>query len=113
MTGDGGADSTCREQYRLVRDWLEGVDPEVIQAKRKEAEVLFRRIGITFAVYTEGGSPERLIPFDIIPRVLDTQEWAFLSRGLEQRVKALNAFLHDVYHDREIVAAGHVPAMWV
>jgi uncharacterized circularly permuted ATP-grasp superfamily protein len=61
-------------------------------------------------VYTEGGDPERLIPFDIIPRVLDAEEWARLSAGLEQRVKALNAFLGDVYHEQEILRAGRVPA---
>ncbi|HEX5307268.1 MAG TPA: circularly permuted type 2 ATP-grasp protein, partial [Dyella sp.] len=72
-------------------------------------EVLFRRIGITFAVYTEGGDAERLIPFDLIPRVLAQAEWQNLRRGLEQRARALNAFLHDVYHDREIIRAGHVP----
>ena len=77
--------------------------------KRREAELIFRRIGITFAVYTEGGDPERLIPFDIIPRVLDAGEWALLARGLEQRVRALNAFLRDVYGPREIVRAGQHP----
>ena len=70
---------------------------------------MFRRIGITFAVYGEGGDPERIIPFDIVPRVLDAQEWAQLERGLSQRVKALNAFMYDVYHEREIVAAGLMP----
>ncbi|MCP1336353.1 circularly permuted type 2 ATP-grasp protein [Hyphomicrobiales bacterium FT118] len=105
----GGWGDACRPQYEMVRRWLEAMPPDVVRLKRAEAEHLFRRIGITFAVYTEGGDPERLIPFDIIPRVLDASEWALLQRGLEQRVKALNAFLHDVYHDREIVRAGHVP----
>ena len=77
--------------------------------KRREAEVLFRRIGITFAVYTEGGDAERLIPFDLIPRVLAQAEWQRLRQGLEQRARALNAFLHDVYHDRDIIRAGIVP----
>ena len=79
-----------------------------LELRRREAELLFRRIGITFAVYTEGGDPERLIPFDIIPRVLDAGEWARLARGLEQRVRALNAFLHDVYDEREILRAGRI-----
>jgi uncharacterized circularly permuted ATP-grasp superfamily protein len=99
----------CRPQYGLIKSWLENSPPEVLTTKRREAERLFRRIGITFAVYTEGGNPERLIPFDIIPRVLDANEWSFLSRGLEQRVRALNAFLHDVYHDQEILRAGRIP----
>jgi len=105
MTGPEG----LRPQYRLVREWLDGSAPELLNLKRREAELLFRRVGITFAVYTEGGDPERLIPFDIIPRMLDQAEWSFLSRGLEQRVRALNLFLRDVYHDRDIFRAGKVP----
>ena len=99
----------CRPAYESVRQWLERTPADVLERKRREAEVLFRRIGITFAVYFEGGDPERLIPFDIVPRVLDAAEWSFLERGLEQRVRALNAFIKDVYHGREIIAAGLVP----
>src|SRR5262249_35720233 len=76
-------------------------------------ERLFRRVGITFAVYTEGGDTERLIPFDIIPRILDAQEWALLERGLTQRVAALNRFIADVYGPREIFAAGKVPMSYL
>jgi uncharacterized circularly permuted ATP-grasp superfamily protein len=105
-----GSAEACRPQYGLIRDWLEATPREVFEAKRREAEVIFRRTGITFAVYAEGGDPERLIPFDIIPRVLDSEEWAYLAAGLEQRVKALNAFIHDVYHDQEFIRAGKIPA---
>jgi uncharacterized circularly permuted ATP-grasp superfamily protein len=104
-----GLPGQCVPQYELIRRWLEETPRETIEMKRREAELLFRRIGITFAVYSEGGSPERLIPFDIIPRVLDPGEWDFLSRGLTQRVKALNAFIHDIYHEREILHAGKLP----
>jgi len=97
------------EKYEPIRRWLAETPAETVALKRSEAELLFRRIGITFAVYNDGGDPERLIPFDIIPRILDAQEWGLLSRGLTQRVKALNAFLRDIYHDREILRAGHVP----
>ena len=78
--------------------------------KRREAEVLFQRIGVTFAVCTEGGDPERLIPFDLIPRVRVVAQaaWLRLRRSLDQRARALNAFLHDVYHDWEIGRAGIV-----
>ena len=79
-------------------------------AKLDEAELIFRRTGITFAVYTEGGDPERLIPFDIIPRVLDAREWSVLERGLAQRVRALNAFIADVYGPQEFVRSGKIPA---
>ena len=98
-----------RPPYALVDAWLKSVPAEQLALKRREAEVLFRRIGITFAVYTEGGDPERLIPFDLIPRVMAQAEWQSLRKGLEQRVRALNAFIHDVYHDREILKAGRIP----
>ena len=104
----GWPDET-RAPYALVDAWLKSLQPDQLALKRREAEVLFRRIGITFAVYTEGGDPERLIPFDLIPRVLAQAEWQRLRRGLEQRVRALNAFIHDVYHDRDIIKAGRIP----
>jgi uncharacterized circularly permuted ATP-grasp superfamily protein len=96
--------------YAELRRWLDGTPPEFLDRKRREAEILFRRIGITFSVHAEGGDPERLIPFDIVPRVLSAADWRHLSRGLEQRVRALNAFLADVYHARDIVRAGKVPS---
>ncbi|WP_345295364.1 circularly permuted type 2 ATP-grasp protein [Luteimonas vadosa] len=98
-----------RPPYALIDDWLKSLPPDTLALKRREAEVLFRRIGITFAVYTEGGDPERLIPFDFIPRVMAQAEWQRLRTGLEQRARALNAFIHDVYHDRDIIRAGKVP----
>lgn len=109
MRGPAGVHS----KYEPIRQWLEQTPAETVALKRSEAELLFRRIGITFAVYSEGGDPERLIPFDIIPRVLDAQEWSLLERGLAQRVKALNAFLRDIYHGREILRAGKVPELLV
>jgi uncharacterized circularly permuted ATP-grasp superfamily protein len=103
-------DGAVREAYTRLAPWLENTPPELLARKRLEADILFRRLGITFAVYGEGGDTERLIPFDVIPRVLTGPEWAALSEGLVQRVKALNAFLYDVYHGREIVRAGKIPA---
>jgi len=99
-----------RAPYRGVQRWLHDAPGEGLERKRREAEIIFRRIGITFAVYTEGGDPERLIPFDMIPRILAADEWRRLTAGLDQRVRALNRFLHDVYHRREIVRAGRLPA---
>ena len=106
MNGFGDA---CRPAYAQVEQWLSSAAPDLLDLKRQEAELLFRRIGITFAVYTQGGSPERLIPFDIIPRILAEDEWNRMARGLEQRVRALNAFIWDCYHGREIIRAGLVP----
>jgi uncharacterized circularly permuted ATP-grasp superfamily protein len=104
-----GAGEARRSHYEMIHRWLEETPAEALSLKRREAELLFRRIGITFAVYAEGGDPERLIPFDIIPRVLDWAEWTVLARGLTQRVRALNAFIADVYHRRQILRAGHIP----
>jgi uncharacterized circularly permuted ATP-grasp superfamily protein len=105
MTGDDGA----RPAYRGVAAWLDTLGLAAMDGKRREAETLFRRSGITFAVYGEGGDPERLIPFDLIPRVFGAEEWHRLSRGIVQRTRALNAFLWDIYHRGEILRAGVVP----
>ena len=102
-------DGRVRPAYDGIAAWLARTGPDERRLKAREAEVLFRRIGITFAVYTEGGDPERLIPFDIIPRILDRAAWELLARGLTQRVKALNAFLLDTYTGCEIARAGRIP----
>ena len=105
-----GPANASRAQYDAVRAWLAETPAETLHIKRREAELIFRRTGITFAVYVEGGDPERLIPFDIIPRVLDTAEWTFLARGLEQRVRAINAFIGDAYGPQAFIRAGRIPA---
>ena len=111
MHGDGtGGEGAVRSPYAGLARSLAAATPDGMEAKRREAEVLFRRIGVTFAVYTEGGDPERLIPFDIIPRILSRAEWDGLARGLAQRVRALNAFLGDCYGERRILREGLVPA---
>lgn len=99
----------CRSGYELVKSWLADTPAELLRQRMQEAELLFRRIGITFAVYGDAEGEERLIPFDIVPRILTRPEWARLSRGLEQRVNALNMFLKDVYGRGEILRAGVVP----
>ena len=98
-----------RPAYAELSRWLGEVPADVLDYRRREAEVLFRRIGITFAVYGEAEATERLIPFDVIPRILAAEEWKRVSAGLTQRVKALNAFIKDIYSGREIVRAGIVP----
>jgi uncharacterized circularly permuted ATP-grasp superfamily protein len=106
MSGHNGG---VRPAYGELSHWLEEVPTEVLDYRRREAELLFRRIGITFAVYGEADAQERLIPFDVIPRIMSGAEWRFLEKGLTQRVKALNAFIQDIYHTREILRAGIVP----
>ncbi|MBW7945177.1 MAG: circularly permuted type 2 ATP-grasp protein [Sphingomonadaceae bacterium] len=101
---------TVREPYLDLSGWVSDMPPDLLDLKRAEADALFRRIGITFAVYGEGGDPERLIPFDIFPRVFTAHEWRRLERGVKQRAQALNAFLRDVYDRAEIVRAGRIPA---
>jgi uncharacterized circularly permuted ATP-grasp superfamily protein len=98
-----------RPAYSRLMEWVRTTSPEVLAQKKQEAEALFRRIGITFAVYGEGGDTERLIPFDMMPRVFTEAEWRKLERGVKQRARALNAFLFDVYHRAEIIRAGVVP----
>ena len=98
-----------RPHYEAFAGWLDRTATSRIAQKREEAERAFHRVGITFAVYGENGGTERLIPFDIVPRIIPAAEWKVLDRGLRQRVQALNAFLHDVYHDQAILDAGVVP----
>ncbi|WP_426164885.1 circularly permuted type 2 ATP-grasp protein [Sandarakinorhabdus sp. DWP1-3-1] len=95
--------------YRSIQLWLDQSPPEVMAARRRQAELFFRRIGITFAVYGDPDAAERLIPFDIVPRILARSEWERLELGLKQRVGALNAFLADVYGARDILRAGIMP----
>jgi uncharacterized circularly permuted ATP-grasp superfamily protein len=110
MWSEMGSSEAPRPEYREVARWIAEQGPEALMARRAEAEALFRKVGITFAVYGEGGDPDRLIPFDIIPRVFSASEWDVIERGSIQRARALNAFLLDVYGDAEIVKAGKIPA---
>lgn len=103
------AQGQVRAHYRAFVDWLESTPPERVAQKRAEADTLFHRVGITFAVYGEEAGTERLIPFDIVPRILPAGEWKSLSAGLRQRVKALNLFLNDVYHEQTILKAERIP----
>ncbi len=103
-------DGSVRPPYREFHAWLQQQSGELMQKKRAEADLVFRRVGITFAVYGDDAGTERLIPFDVIPRVIPAAEWRQLEAGLRQRVKALNLFVHDVYHAQEIIHAGKVPA---
>lgn len=107
------AASSVRDHYSTYDRWLTAQDDAAMRKRRDEAEVIFRRVGITFAVYgakdEDGAGTERLIPFDLIPRIIPSHEWQWMERGLRQRVTALNRFIHDVYHGQEILKAGIVP----
>ncbi|MBJ3777525.1 circularly permuted type 2 ATP-grasp protein [Acuticoccus mangrovi] len=104
-----GEDGVLRDAYRSVKPWLDTNSLDQLKQRSREAEMLFRRVGITFAVYGDNSAEERIIPFDIVPRVLTAAEWKSMSAGLEQRVRALNLFLADIYGAGEILRAGIVP----
>ena len=105
--GIGG--DPVRRLYRKVAQWLAETPPDLLAARRAQAEYMFRRIGITFGVYGDKDAAERLIPFDIVPRLLSRVEWRALEAGLTRRVRALNLFLKDVYGSRDILKANVVP----
>ena len=107
MSGDGGG---VRDSYRGLARWLADAPDGLLQARSRQAELFFRRMGITFAVYGDAESSERLIPFDVVPRIIGAAEWAGLEAGLTQRVRAINLFLADVYDAQECLKAGIVPA---
>jgi uncharacterized circularly permuted ATP-grasp superfamily protein len=104
-----GMDDAARGPYANYHGWFSGEDLRELRKKSTEAETFFRRTGITFNVYGAAEADERLIPFDIVPRIISAREWAKLTRGIEQRVRAINAFLHDIYHRQEILRAGRIP----
>ncbi len=108
MYSEGGAE--VRAHYREFERWLSEQPAEIVARKRVEADLIFRRVGITFAVYGSDAGTERLIPFDIVPRIIPPGEWSHLQQGLKQRVQALNLFIHDIYHEQNIVKAGVIPA---
>ena len=103
------ASGSPRAPYSLYNEWFGQEDTKHLRKKSQEAEAFFRRIGITFNVYGQQEADERLIPFDIVPRIISAREWARLEQGIEQRVRAINAFLYDIYHRQEILRAGRVP----
>jgi uncharacterized circularly permuted ATP-grasp superfamily protein len=103
-------DGSVRTHYQPLASWLTNTPAERIEQMRQAAHLLFHRVGITFALYGDDSGAERLIPFDILPHIIPIAEWRELHAGLRQRVRALNMFLHDVYHEQEILKAGRFPA---
>jgi uncharacterized circularly permuted ATP-grasp superfamily protein len=99
-----------RPHYGTFHTWLGNQSQALMSLKRAEADLIFRRVGITFAVYGDDLGAERTIPFDEVPRIFTAKEWSDLESGLRQRVTALNHFIHDVYHDEAIIKAGIIPA---
>ena len=104
-----GSNETVRSPYKEYKNWVDSEDPAWLRKKSDQAEEFFRRTGITFNVYGSKEDAERLIPFDIIPRIISAREWNKLTKGIRQRVHAINAFLYDIYHRQEILKAGRIP----
>ncbi|HXP95798.1 MAG TPA: circularly permuted type 2 ATP-grasp protein [Telmatospirillum sp.] len=105
-----GLDGALRPPYDKIAKWLAATPESTFATKREQADLLFQRIGITFAVYGSAAGTERLIPFDIIPRAITSAEWQLLEKGLFQRVRALQMFLGDIYHGQDIIRAGIIPS---
>jgi uncharacterized circularly permuted ATP-grasp superfamily protein len=108
VPGSGGSIAT-RDHYRSYFQWLNSSPEQTLTQRRAQADLLFRRIGITFTVYGDESGTERLIPSDVIPRIITADEWDYLERGLSQRVRAINLFLADIYHDQKILKANLIP----
>ena len=104
------AEGEVRAHFAPIAEWLAETPAKRVAEKRREADLLFHRVGITFAVYGDNAGAERLIPFDTIPRIIPKAEWDELAKGLKQRTEALNRFLHDIYHGQDILEAGVIPA---
>ncbi|MGN1393574.1 MAG: circularly permuted type 2 ATP-grasp protein [Succinivibrionaceae bacterium] len=103
------SDGSCRENYKPYYEWLVNAALKTIEDKRKKAELLFHKVGITFNVYGDQDGAERLIPFDPIPRIIPAKDWKIIEKGILQRVTALNMFLNDIYHNGDIIKAGIIP----
>ncbi len=108
-----GMRNGVRRAYRAYQEWLDTMPHERLMEKHQQADLIFRRLGITFSVYGSEEGVERLIPFDVIPRILDAEEWKTVGTGVCQRVRAINAFLDDIYHEQHILKSGRIPASLV
>lgn len=102
-------DGTPRQAAMALMAYLGQLSTDELMQRKLAAEMAIRHMGITFTVYSEKGNIDREWPFDIIPRVIDAGEWSVIERGLEQRLEALNLFIHDLYNKQHIVRDGVLP----
>lgn len=107
------ASGVVRPHYRRLLQSLERLSPEEFDLRRRYVDSALLNSGVTFTVYNDNQGTERIFPFDILPRIIPRREWSLLDRGLKQRVMALNAFLHDIYHDQKIIRDGVIPASYI
>ncbi|HEX8461386.1 MAG TPA: circularly permuted type 2 ATP-grasp protein, partial [Segetibacter sp.] len=106
MFGGGG----IRPEYKNFVSAIENLPPIDMTHKDELAKKLFMSQGITFTVYNSGEGVEKIFPFDIIPRIIKAEEWETIEKGIKQRLKVLNIFLKDIYHEQFILKDGIVPA---
>jgi uncharacterized circularly permuted ATP-grasp superfamily protein len=104
-----GADAQIRDHYRKVIEYISRESADDLNKKEELAKRLFMSQGITFTVYNSGEGIEKIFPFDIIPRIITASEWAFVEKGIKQRLTALNLFLKDIYNNQFIIKDGIVP----
>ena len=104
-----GPDGLVRDHYAPLAGRLATLSPQDVARRQLAADLSFQARGVTFAVNQDPNGLEKIIPFDLIPRLITPAEWHQIERGLEQRVRALNLFLHDVYHDQKILRSGLIP----
>src|SRR5215207_6933862 len=102
-------DGNVRLHYQNVFNFLLSIPGDELSKKEELAKTLFMSQGITFTVYSSGEGIEKIFPFDIIPRIITATEWDFIEKGIKQRLRALNLFLKDVYHQQFILKEGIVP----
>ncbi|MEY2427810.1 MAG: hypothetical protein QOJ40_695 [Verrucomicrobiota bacterium] len=108
-----GRDGGVLRHYEKLQAAFSRLSGEEFTAKRRAVELAFLRQGVTFNVYGDSRGAERIFPFDLIPRIIPAKEWEFIERGLTQRITALNLFLHDIYHQQQIIKDGVIPAHYV
>ena len=102
-----------RPRYTEMVRWLSQQSADRLEQLNGDALEHFYKAGISFTVYSDAENTQRVIPFDIIPRIINTKEWQILESGCAQRIRALNAFLHDIYHQQNIIRAGIIPAVQI
>lgn len=103
------ADGTARDGARLLKERIEALPDGELLGRQAAAERLLLQNGITFNVYNDSAATEKIFPFDIIPRIIEAQEWNWIEKGLKQRVYALNLFIDDIYHGQKILKDKIVP----
>ena len=109
LDGKGG----IRTHYGRFKERLDSLTAEEFRTRQESVDLSFLRQGITFNVYGDAKGSERIFPFDLVPRIIPAAEWEHLEDGLIQRITALNLFLHDIYHEQNILNDGTIPAEYV